>query len=144
MKFGQLIEYSMRNTFLKNHTQNVMEKLFPDPFMKIQNWAYLWINSLKFYTVCLYYMPSYGLSKYIQTKPQTTCFYLIYSFLKRSGTSLPASISAWFLTKYFLFYLNKFVHCVCKPGFDVINFEINLIFQIELFFPYDQKAKTKI
>ena len=23
------------------------EKLFPDPFLKKQNWAYLWINSLK-------------------------------------------------------------------------------------------------
>ena len=34
MKFGQLIEYNMRNIFLKNHTQNVVEKLFPDPFLK--------------------------------------------------------------------------------------------------------------
>ena len=32
MKFGQLIEHNMRNIFfLKNHTQNVLEKLFPDP-----------------------------------------------------------------------------------------------------------------
>ena len=29
MKFGQLIEYDI--FFLKNHTQNVAEKLFPDP-----------------------------------------------------------------------------------------------------------------
>ena len=26
MKFGQLIEYDMKNTFLKNHTQNVVKK----------------------------------------------------------------------------------------------------------------------
>ena len=33
MKFGQLLEYNM--TFLlKNHIQNVVEKLFPDPFLK--------------------------------------------------------------------------------------------------------------
>ena len=25
--------------FLKNHTQNMVEKLFPDPFLKKQNWA---------------------------------------------------------------------------------------------------------
>ena len=31
MTFGQLIEYSMRN---KNHTQNVVEKLAPGPFIK--------------------------------------------------------------------------------------------------------------
>ena len=30
----------------------MMEKLFPDPFLKNQNSAYLWINSVKFYTVC--------------------------------------------------------------------------------------------
>ena len=37
---------------LKNHTQNVLEKLFPRPFLENQIWAYLWINSLKFYIVC--------------------------------------------------------------------------------------------
>ena len=38
MKFGQLIEYKMRNIyiFLKNHTLNVVEKLVPDPFVKKQ------------------------------------------------------------------------------------------------------------
>ena len=41
--------------FLKNHTQNVVGKLVPEPFLKNENWAYLWINSLKFYTVCFYY-----------------------------------------------------------------------------------------
>ena len=41
---------------LKNHKQNVVEKLFPDPFIKSQNWAYLWINSLKdLYSLFLLY-----------------------------------------------------------------------------------------
>ena len=35
-KFGQLIEYNMI-FFLKNHTQNMVEKLVPDPFVKSQN-----------------------------------------------------------------------------------------------------------
>ena len=39
---------------LKNRAQNVVEKLVPDPFLKNKNWAYLWINSLKFYTVCFF------------------------------------------------------------------------------------------
>ena len=34
MKLGQLIEHNMRNIFLKNHTQNVAEKLFPDAFLE--------------------------------------------------------------------------------------------------------------
>ena len=37
MKLGQLIEYSMRNTLSKNHTENVVEKLFADPFIKNKN-----------------------------------------------------------------------------------------------------------
>ena len=38
MQFGQLIEHSMRSIcFWKNHTQNEMEMLFPDPFLKSQN-----------------------------------------------------------------------------------------------------------
>ena len=37
MKFGQLIEYNMRYFFLKHHAQNMVEKLFPDPFLKNQN-----------------------------------------------------------------------------------------------------------
>ena len=29
MKFGQLIEFNMKNIFLKNHAQNVVGKLLP-------------------------------------------------------------------------------------------------------------------
>ena len=41
---------------MKNHTQNMVEKLVPDSFLKNQNWAHLWINNNKFYTVCFYCM----------------------------------------------------------------------------------------
>ena len=51
IKFGQLIEYNMRTVFLKNHVQNMLEKLVADPFIKNQNLAHLWINSLKCYAV---------------------------------------------------------------------------------------------
>ena len=63
MKFGQLIEYNMVIFFLKNHTQNVVEN------NKSQNLAYLWINSLKCYTVCFYvflFVSSRGLPKYFK------------------------------------------------------------------------------
>ena len=48
MKFFQLIECYI---FLKNDTQNVLEKLVPDPFLKNQNLAYQW--SKVFYTSLL-------------------------------------------------------------------------------------------
>ena len=104
MKFCQLIECNMRDIFSKNHIQNVMEKLVPDPFLKHLNWACLWINSLRFYTICFYCLPSWGLLKHTEAKLQTTFFYLTLSFLKnknRSGTSLPVSFSAWFWRKVF-------------------------------------------
>ena len=99
MKFGQLIEYNISNIFLENHTENSVEKLFPDPFLKNQNVAYLWIDRLKFYAVCFYCMPSWVLCKHIETNLWTTCFCLIWSFFKNkrlAGTSLPAS---WFWKK---------------------------------------------
>ena len=85
MQFGQLVEHNMRNISLESHTQNVVEKLFPDPFLIYQNWAYLWISSLNFYRVSFYSMPSWGLSKYIETKlqilpqiPQSFCLKKIF------------------------------------------------------------------
>ena len=95
IKPRQLIEYNLRKIFLKNHTH----KLFPDPSLKDQNWAYPWISILKFYTFCFYCLPSWGLSKMVETKLLQTSY---KAFLKknkrRSGTSLPA-FSAWFLKK---------------------------------------------
>ena len=80
MNLGRLIENKMINIFLKNNTQNMMEKLVLDPFMKNQNREYLRINSLKCYEVCFIVCPSRGLSKYIKPKVLITCFCLIKSF----------------------------------------------------------------
>ena len=37
VRIGQSIEYNIRNIFLKNDTQGMVEKLFPDSFLKNQN-----------------------------------------------------------------------------------------------------------
>ena len=37
MKFGQLIECNTRIIFIENHTQNVVEKIVPELFLKNQN-----------------------------------------------------------------------------------------------------------
>ena len=39
--------------------------------------------------------------------------------------------------------INMCVVILCQPGCDVINFELNLIFLIKLFFLHVQKIKTK-
>ena len=62
--------------FLKHDTQNVVEKLVPETFLKNQNRAYFWIKSLKFYIVCFDFICR-RLSKDIGSIVQATCFYLI-------------------------------------------------------------------
>ena len=37
MKFGQIIEYTIKKKFLKNHTANEVRKVFPDIFLKNKN-----------------------------------------------------------------------------------------------------------
>ena len=41
IKFGELMEYNMRNIFLKNHTQDAVEKLPLDSFLEKKNCAHL-------------------------------------------------------------------------------------------------------
>ena len=71
------------------------EKLFPDHFLKSPNSAQIYINSLKFYTVCFYIMLSYGLLKCIEARPQPTCF-LSQSFSLKKGLELVTSLLALF------------------------------------------------
>ena len=118
MKFGQLIEYNMRNIFLENHTQDVVEKLSPDPLLKNENWAYLLINYLKFYTVCFYHMPSWGYQNMLRLSSKPLAITSYKAFLKnkkRSGIRLPASISAWFLKKNISIVIFYYLTIVCLP-----------------------------
>ena len=97
MKCGQLIEYNLRNI-----TQNVVEKLFPDTFLKNQNWPYLWINILKFYIFYFYCLQVEDYRNWLKLIWQPVAFISNKVFLKnkkRPGTSLPALFFAWFLKK---------------------------------------------
>ena len=165
MKFGQSIECIMRNIFVKYHTQNVVEKLVPELFLKNENWAYLCINSLKFYTACFYCMASSELSKYTETKLQTICFHLIEFFWKiKRGlelVSLPHFLHNFWRKIFPLLcsinWLNFItwlpLHCeilgnmciaiICRPGYDIMNFEVKLIFLIKPFYLHDQDFVTK-
>ena len=140
-----------------------MEKLFHDSFLKNWNWAYLSINSLKFYKVYFYCISIWGLSKYSEIKVQTTCLYLIQSFIKKIRRDLKLIFCLIFWRKFILLLYsinwpnsivwlpllreilgNMCIAVVSYPGCDVIYFEINFTFVIKLFFLQDQKGKTKI
>ena len=48
MKFGQLMEYNMRNIFVEKSYPKCTGENYSQKESKSQNWAYLWINSVKF------------------------------------------------------------------------------------------------
>ena len=48
MKFGQLIEYNMRNIFVEKSYTKCAGETIPGSLSKNQNLAYLWIDSVKF------------------------------------------------------------------------------------------------
>ena len=74
MKYCQLIEYNLRNIFLEKSCKKCGGETITRPLknQKIKIGHILWINSLTFYTFCFYCMLSKGLSKYIDTKLQTS------------------------------------------------------------------------
>ena len=82
MKFNQLIKYVKRNIFLKSHTQNVVEILFSDPFSKNQNWAYFWINSVKFYIDCFIVCQVEDYQKILKLSCRSLAFTSYKAFLK--------------------------------------------------------------
>ena len=88
MKFGQLIEYNIRDVFLEKPYTKSGGKTIPRSFSKKSKWACLWINSLKFYTLWFCCILSWGLSKDIETKLQTKLAFTSYkSVLKNKKRS---------------------------------------------------------
>ena len=85
---------------MKNHKQNVVWELCPDPFPKNQNLEYLWINSLKVlqFVFNLHTVEDYhNILKLSCRALAFTSYKALLKNKKRSGTSLTASFSAWFL-----------------------------------------------
>ena len=101
---------------MKNHTQNVVEKLFPDSFQETR-------NELVQFAFIVCQVEDY------RNILKLSCWLLAFTsykaFLKNkkaSGTSLPASFSAWFLKKnislVIFYYLNKFCCLVAFTSWD--------------------------
>ena len=85
MTFAQLIECNIKIFYEKSYQISGGE-ISPRPFSEKLKLS-ISLNQLSsysfflLYTVCFYCMQSRGLSKYIETKLQITCFYLILGFL---------------------------------------------------------------
>ena len=65
MKYGYLIQYNMRNTFLEISYPKFGGETNTYLFHKNQNWAYLWINSSNFYVTFFNFMSSWRLAVHL-------------------------------------------------------------------------------
>ena len=102
IKFRQLTEYNMKNIFLEKSYLKCGRETSSRPFSKKSNWAYLWINILKFYVFCLIVCQVEDYRKWFELSSRPFAFTSYKAFLKnkkRSETSLPTSFPAWFLKK---------------------------------------------
>ena len=143
----------------------MVDKLFLNPFLKNQNCTYLWINTLKFSTVCFNPMSSWGYQNILKL----SCRPLVLPHLKlfkkaKKGlelVSLPDFLHEFWRKIFFLLHSikwpniivwllmlreilgNRCIVIVCWPGCDVICFEINLIFLIKLHFLLTKKSRQK-
>ena len=148
MRPGQLVECNLKNNFLeKLYTKCDGETIARPLSKKNQNWAYLWINILKFYMVFLVWQVE-DYRKWLKLSCSSLTFTSYKTSLRNKRwpeTSLYASFSARFLKKKIslLLYsfarpnLNVWLPLVCEifgklgilvvyyPGCDVIHFEIN-------------------
>ena len=90
MKFGQVIEYTMRNLLLEDSYTKCGGETIPRPFSRKSNSAYLWINSL---IVCQ--VEDYCKILKLNCRPLAFTLYKVFlKNKKRVGTSLPNSFSA--------------------------------------------------
>ena len=79
MKFGQLIEYNMRNIFLEKSYTKCGGEFSLRHFSKKSKLSISLDQQSKVYTVCFYSMLKWrAVETNIETKLQTTCFYLYY------------------------------------------------------------------
>ena len=119
MKFGQLIEYNVRNIFLeKSYIKCGREKI------KIERISGSIFYSILYFVLIVCQVEDYR--KWLKLSCRLFAFTSYKSFLKnkkRSGTSLPVSFSAWFYKKYIsiviFYYLTRFQCLVAFTSWDI-------------------------
>ena len=143
-----------------------MEKLFLDSFLKKSKLSISLINILKFIYFVFIICQVEDYRNWFKLSCRPLVFTSSKAFLKskrRSGTSLPASFSAWLLKEHIslviFFYLTKAQCLVALTLSDIgqyvycnslltrlwrNNFEINLIFLTSRFFYMTKKSRQRI
>ena len=103
MKFGQLTVYNMRNILLEKSNKKCGGKTSPRPFPKKSKLSiFLDQQSKALYNLLLLYVQGEGYQNILKLRWRPFAFTAYTAFPKnkrKSGTSLLASFSTWFLKK---------------------------------------------
>ena len=150
MEFDQLMECNMRNILFEKSYAKCGRETSPRPFSEKRKLSIsLDKQSKTLYCLFLLYDKLRAISKL-----HTTWFYLVLNFFKKEGLelfSLPHFLHNFGKKKILLCSINLsnfivWLPLLCKiwgnmciaivyePGYDAINFEVNLIFLIKPFF----------
>ena len=110
MKFGQLIEYNMRNIFLEKSYTKCGGETSPRLFSGKLKLSISLDHSLKFFTIYFYCILSLWLSKYIETKLHTTCFYKAY-FKNKHILEIKRGLELFSLPHFLHIFKEKYCSC---------------------------------
>ena len=90
---------------------------------KNENWAYLWVNSVTFYTVCFIVCQAEGYQNILKLSTKQLAFtsykasfFFFFKKKRRSGTSFPVSFLHYFWRKIFIllsFITDQISFCCC-------------------------------
>ena len=144
----------MRNAFLEKSYTQLLGETISRPFFKKSKLSI----SLDQYSKLIYFVfiacQVEDYRNWLKLSCRSLAFTSYKGFLKnkkRFGTSFPASFSAWSLKQKYdqilpdqilmsgclcfvrYMYYNMCIIILCLPGWDVMNFEINLILKLTLF-----------
>ena len=103
--------------FIVKFDESLVDKLFPDPFQKNQNWAYLWINIVKFYMFFFFVCQAEDYRKWLKLSCRPLAFPSYKAFLKnnkRCGISPLPHFLYDFWRKMFLW-----LYSITWPDFNV-------------------------
>ena len=127
MKFGPLINYDLRNIFLETSCTECRGETIRRAFFKKSKLSIsLDVSILKFNTFFFIVCQVEDYRNWLKLSCRPLAFTSNKAFLKRkrrSGTSLPASFSAWFfkenISLVIFFYLTKFQCLVAFTSWDI-------------------------
>ena len=125
MKFGQLIEYNLKNIFLEKSYTKCCEETIPRPFFTKSNLSISLDQYSKVYIFCFFVCQVEYYRKWLKLSCRSLALTSNKASLKKKkpGTSLLASYSAWFLKKHIslvmFFYLTKFQCLVAFTSWDI-------------------------